>query len=105
MYLVPTNMDRRRKEEDGLEVIDDRYEEDEDVGEDEMNHLHNSIILLIYFWFSFRWVTIQHKETKNLEGIVSSDILGTYLIAYFNVASSHFLLIYYLYQLIRIIVW
>ena len=50
MYLVPMNMDRRRKEEDGLEVIDDRYEEDEDVGEDEMNHLHNSIILLIYFW-------------------------------------------------------
>ena len=95
-----------RKEEDGLEDIDDRYEEDEDVGEDEMNHLHfnHSIILLIYFWFSFRWVTIQYKETKNLEGIVSSDSLGTYLIAYFNVASSHFLFIY-LYQLIRIIVW
>jgi hypothetical protein len=70
-----------------------------------MNHLqfNHSIILLIYFWFPFRRVTIQYKETKNLEGIVSSDILGTYLIAYFNVASPHFLLIY-LYQLIRIIV-
>ena len=28
MYLVPMNMDRRRKEEDGLEDIDDRYEEE-----------------------------------------------------------------------------
>ncbi len=38
-------------EEDGLEDIDDRYEEDEDGGEDEMNFNH-SIILIIYSHYS-----------------------------------------------------